>query len=208
MIAALLLAAAATWPTIPDVRLRALVPRKGRGGLEDSDRRRDALDPGRRRASGVGADAVYAAVTDYARLSPVLRPGGLEGRRPRVLGPRAPASISSGRTRSRFAAATRSSRTAASAFEAGGYRLTWRDDARASDPSEGVRIGRVAGETRIEPLAEGRCRVTYTFLGDLGGDFPEPSKRKPGGTSRSVTSTRSGAVWACRSRRSERLLLL
>jgi hypothetical protein len=35
-----------------------------------------------------------------------------------------------------------------------------------------VRIARVAGQTRIEPLSRDRCRVTYTYLGDLGGSFP------------------------------------
>jgi START domain len=54
----------------------------------------------------------------------------------------------------------------------GGFLLTWRDDARPSDPRSGVRIERVAGETRIETLAPERCRVTYTYLGDLGGSFP------------------------------------
>ena len=54
----------------------------------------------------------------------------------------------------------------------GGFLLTWRDDVRSSDPHTGVRIERVAGETRIEPLARERCRVTYSYLGDLGGSFP------------------------------------
>lgn len=54
----------------------------------------------------------------------------------------------------------------------GTFRVSWRDDAREADPSEGVRIARVEGETRIEPLGADRCRVTYTFLGDLGGTFP------------------------------------
>jgi hypothetical protein len=36
--------------------------------------------------------------------------------------------------------------------EGGAFVITWRDDARRGDPSEGVRIARVAGETRVEPL--------------------------------------------------------
>jgi hypothetical protein len=54
----------------------------------------------------------------------------------------------------------------------GGFHLAWRDDARPTDPRSGVRIEHVRGETRIEPLARDRCRVTYTYLGDLGGSFP------------------------------------
>jgi hypothetical protein len=54
---------------------------------------------------------------------------------------------------------------------AGVFRLIWRDEARPGDPSEGVRIAEVAGETLVEPLGPGRCRVTYTYLGDLGGSF-------------------------------------
>jgi hypothetical protein len=56
--------------------------------------------------------------------------------------------------------------------------VTWRDDERPGDPTEGVRIARVAGETRIEPLAPDRCPVTYTYLGDLGGNFPAAAEDK------------------------------
>lgn len=57
---------------------------------------------------------------------------------------------------------------------AGGWTLAWRDDARAGDPTTGVRIGHVEGRTSMQPLAGGaRCRVTYTFYGDLGIHFPE-----------------------------------
>jgi hypothetical protein len=56
--------------------------------------------------------------------------------------------------------------------------VTWRDAARIGDPAEGVRIERVAGETRIEPLGIERCRVTYTYLGDLGGNFPRALEDK------------------------------
>lgn len=60
----------------------------------------------------------------------------------------------------------------------GAYRLFWKGDPKAGDPAEGVRIRRVAGETRIEPLSAGRCRVTYTFFGDLGGSFPKAAEEK------------------------------
>ncbi len=51
--------------------------------------------------------------------------------------------------------------------------VSWQDAARPGDPEEGVRIRRVAGQTRIEPLKPDRCRVTYTYLADLGGKFPK-----------------------------------
>jgi START domain len=54
----------------------------------------------------------------------------------------------------------------------GGFRIAWRDDARPGDPSSGVRISHVAGETLIEPLGPEQSRLTYTYLGDLGGRFP------------------------------------
>lgn len=60
----------------------------------------------------------------------------------------------------------------------GGFVLSWSDDARPGDPHEGVRIPRVAGETRIEPLGPDRSRVTYAFLGDLGGKFPRAAEEK------------------------------
>ncbi|MBC8645595.1 MAG: SRPBCC family protein [Thermoanaerobaculia bacterium] len=60
----------------------------------------------------------------------------------------------------------------------GGLRVFWRDAVRPSDPREGVRIARVLGETRIEPLEENRSRVTYAFLGDLGGKFPRSAEEK------------------------------
>jgi hypothetical protein len=62
--------------------------------------------------------------------------------------------------------------------ESDAFTVTWRDDARPGDPSEGVRIRRVAGETRIESLEPDRCRVTYTYLGDLGGNFPAAAEDK------------------------------
>jgi hypothetical protein len=62
----------------------------------------------------------------------------------------------------------------------GGYRIAWRADARPGDPKEGVRIERVEGETRIEPAdgSGGACRVTYVYLGDLGGKFPKSAEEK------------------------------
>ena len=58
------------------------------------------------------------------------------------------------------------------------FRVSWRDDARESDPAEGVRIRRVEGETTVVPLSSERCLVTYTFLGDLGGSFPRAGEEK------------------------------
>ena len=60
----------------------------------------------------------------------------------------------------------------------GGWRIAWRDAARPGDPREGVRIARVRGETRIELSEENRSRVTYAFLGDLGGKFPRSAEEK------------------------------
>ncbi|MEO8188967.1 MAG: SRPBCC family protein [Acidobacteriota bacterium] len=55
--------------------------------------------------------------------------------------------------------------------EAGAYRLSWKSDARSGDNREGTPIERVMGETRVEPVGSESCRVTYTYLGDLGGKF-------------------------------------
>lgn len=60
----------------------------------------------------------------------------------------------------------------------GGFVLSWRDDARGGDPREGVRIARVAGETRVAPAEGGGSRVAYTYLGDLGGKFPASAEEK------------------------------
>ena len=62
--------------------------------------------------------------------------------------------------------------------EAGPFVLSWKGDPRPGDPKEGVRIERVSGETRVEPLGPSRCRVTYTYLGDLGGKFPAWAQEK------------------------------
>lgn len=60
----------------------------------------------------------------------------------------------------------------------GGLLLAWGADARDGDPKSGVRIERVAREARIEPLGPERSRVTYTYLGDLGGRFPAGAMEK------------------------------
>ena len=75
-----------------------------------------------------------------------------------------------------------SNRDAVVAYEAaeenGVHRISWRADAKPGDPAEGTRIGRVEGETRVEPAGAGACRVTYTDLGDLGGRFPAWAQEK------------------------------
>ena len=60
----------------------------------------------------------------------------------------------------------------------GAFLLSWQSAGKSGDPKEGVRIEHVAGETRIEPLGPDRCRVTYTYLGDLGGSFPKEAQEK------------------------------
>ncbi|MGE5275575.1 MAG: SRPBCC family protein [Acidobacteriota bacterium] len=54
----------------------------------------------------------------------------------------------------------------------GGYRISWKDTRRAGDPRQGVRIETVSGQTRIEAVGPDRSRVTYSYLGELGGRFP------------------------------------
>ena len=56
--------------------------------------------------------------------------------------------------------------------------IRWGREDKPGDPKKGVRIDRVEGETRIEPLAGNRCRVRYTYLGDLGGKFPKKISEK------------------------------
>jgi hypothetical protein len=63
-------------------------------------------------------------------------------------------------------------------LEEGRFVLSWKDDARPSDPHEGIRVERVTGETLVEPLSSDRCRVTYTYLGELGGKFPAWAEEK------------------------------
>lgn len=64
------------------------------------------------------------------------------------------------------------------ARDAGGFRIAWKTDARPRDPSEGVRIERVEGETSIDPAGPDACRVVYTYFGDLGGKFPAFASEK------------------------------
>lgn len=60
----------------------------------------------------------------------------------------------------------------------GSFVLSWSGRARPGDPREGVRIERVEGETRATALNSGSSRVTYTYLGDLGGNFPRSAEEK------------------------------
>lgn len=61
----------------------------------------------------------------------------------------------------------------------GSWLLSWKGDARKGDPTLGVRILGIEGSTKVEPLDEGRrSRVTYTYLGDLGGDFGKSANEK------------------------------
>ncbi len=53
----------------------------------------------------------------------------------------------------------------------GTYLLTWREDAKPGDPEEGVRLQYVEGKVELRPISAKKSLVTYTFLGDLGGDF-------------------------------------
>lgn len=61
---------------------------------------------------------------------------------------------------------------------AGGYLLSWKSDANPGDPKEGTRIERVFGQTRVEPAGGDACRITYTYLGDLGGRFPGSAQER------------------------------
>lgn len=60
----------------------------------------------------------------------------------------------------------------------GGFRISWHSDPGPKDPKEGTRIERVAGETVVEPDGPARCRVVYTYFGDLGGKFPGWAEEK------------------------------
>ncbi len=63
-------------------------------------------------------------------------------------------------------------------FGGGAYLLSWKSDARPGDKREGTPIERVSGETRVEPAGADSCRLTYTYLGDLGGKFPAWAQEK------------------------------
>lgn len=60
----------------------------------------------------------------------------------------------------------------------GSFLLSWKSDPRPGDPQEGLRIEDVAGDTRVEPLDPERCKITYTYFGDLGGKFPGWAQEK------------------------------
>lgn len=61
----------------------------------------------------------------------------------------------------------------------GTVRLTFKADARKGDPKTiGVRIDAVEGSTVVAPLEGGRSRVTYTYYGDIGGDFGKKASEK------------------------------
>jgi hypothetical protein len=61
---------------------------------------------------------------------------------------------------------------------AGGYRLSWKSESKPGDPKAGTRIERVWGETRIELAGADACRMTYAYVGDLGGKFPVWAQEK------------------------------
>jgi Polyketide cyclase / dehydrase and lipid transport len=125
----------------------------------------------------VPADAVYAAVTDYARYRELFDPAVSRADVLETTG-------NSARIHFVWPYPFPFRRRDAIVEYRGERRdngalvVTWGDAARAGDPGEGVRIVRVAGETRIEPRGAGRCRVTYTYLGDLGGKFPRALEDK------------------------------
>ena len=119
------------------------------------------------------AERVFAFLEGYAGYADLFPP--LPRSRPPSWRPadRACDCTSSGPTRFRFGTETPSCGTKANGSPTGRFEFRGGNRrAAGADPSEGVRIARVEGETRIEPLGADRCRVTYTFLGDLGGTFP------------------------------------
>ncbi|MCA1582468.1 MAG: SRPBCC family protein [Acidobacteria bacterium] len=63
-------------------------------------------------------------------------------------------------------------------LEGGAFRLSWKSDSHPGDRREGTPIEHVSGETRLEPQGSDACRVTYTYLGDLGGKFPAWAQEK------------------------------
>ena len=61
--------------------------------------------------------------------------------------------------------------------ENGKFRVWWSREEKAGDPSEGVRIQDVQGETRVESAGKG-SRVVYTYVGDLGADLNLGTKER------------------------------
>lgn len=57
-------------------------------------------------------------------------------------------------------------------------RLWWRDDAKPGDPQTGERLPQIAGETRLEATADGKSRVRFSYLGELGITLNEGMKRR------------------------------
>ena len=51
--------------------------------------------------------------------------------------------------------------------------LHWASAHTKGDPSEGIRIEHILGATHITKLPDGTSEMTYEYLGDLGGTFPD-----------------------------------
>jgi hypothetical protein len=55
------------------------------------------------------------------------------------------------------------------------YLISWKHDAKSDDPTEGLRIEEVAGQTVITPVEASKTpqsNLTYTYYADLGGSLP------------------------------------
>ena len=64
------------------------------------------------------------------------------------------------------------------AREDGRTAIRWEDAEKEGDPkTAGVRIKDIEGSAMLVPDGE-KCSVTYTFYGDLGGDFGKSSNEK------------------------------
>lgn len=53
------------------------------------------------------------------------------------------------------------------------YKVRWQHAPESSDPSEGLRIEVVAGETVLTARTPETTSVEYTYFADLGGDLPD-----------------------------------